>query len=246
VGEAIGESAGVSERYDRDFATVDLYTGFAYGHLLFGELSADAVYRTMRDLLLIERDVTAVLDVGCGVGRFLYDCAPVMTGARFVGVDLSANMCVRAQQILRGSEPIPLDVWERRGRRGVVFDAVRDLGNVSIARASAERLPFASMMFDVVASTLVLCRLGNPEQGLAEMVRVLKRGGRLLLATPFGFNEAELWERFYPPERLREKLEMLGLRVEEWVDGVMYREVFDVWGNAQEWRVTVIAARLMV
>lgn len=246
MGEARRESAFVSERYDRDFATVDLYTGFAYGHLLFDDWSADPVYRTMKDLLLVERGVGAVLDVGCGVGRFLYDCAPELPSARFTGVDLSTNMCVRSRQILCGTEPVALDVWERRGRHGTVFEAVRNFKNVSLARASAEQLPFASMTFDAVASTLVLCRLSNPEQGLAEMVRVLRRDGRLLLATPFGFNVPELWESFYPPDRLRMKMEILGLRIEQWIDGVTYREVFDVRGNSQDWKVTVIAARLMV
>jgi len=236
----------VSERYDRDFATVDLYTGFAYGHLLFDDWSADPVYRAMSSLLLQETGARKVLDVGCGVGRFLYDCAPQMPSAEFTGVDLSANMCTRARQILRGGEPIALDVWERRGRRGVVLHAARDLANVTIARADAERLPFLPMTFDAVASTLVLCRLPKPEQGLAEMVRVLKRNGRLLLATPFGFNASELWQSFYPPDKLRTKMELLGLRIEEWIDGVIYREVFDIRGNAQEWKVTVIAARLVV
>jgi SAM-dependent methyltransferase len=236
----------VNDRYDRDFSTVDLYTGFAYGHLLFDEWSADPVYRAMTDLLLADRPTGRVLDVGCGVGRFLYDSAPELPEVCFVGVDLSVNMCLRSHRILIGREPIPLPAWERRGRPGVIFDAPRDLSNVSLSIASAERLPFASMTFDVVAATLVLCRLTDPEKGLAEMVRMLKPRGRLLLATPFGFNTPGLWETFYPPDRLRSKMAMLGLEVETWIDGVKYREVFDIHGNAQEWNASVIAARLLV
>jgi SAM-dependent methyltransferase len=46
--------------------------------------------------------------------------------------------------------------------------------------APAEELPFADSSFDTVVSTLVLCTVADPRRAVAEAVRVLRPGGRLL------------------------------------------------------------------
>jgi len=229
-----------NDRYDRDDGPVDLYTGIAYGHRVFGEGAAEGLYRTMSALVLASGGGD-VLEAGCGVGRILYDCAPAMAGSRFCGVDLAYRNCRRAHQILRGGEPVPLGAWAHRGRPGAALRETKKLENVWIAQASALALPFVPASFDVVTAALLLCQLDDPITALAEMTRVLRPGGRLLLATPFGFRAAELW----PGEQaLRPALAGFGFQVEEWFDGLLYREVLDARGNAHEWRVTCIAARL--
>ncbi|WP_420629731.1 class I SAM-dependent methyltransferase [Candidatus Leptofilum sp.] len=47
--------------------------------------------------------------------------------------------------------------------------------------ADAQKLPFASSQFDAVVGTLVFCSIPQPELALAEIKRVLKPDGRLLL-----------------------------------------------------------------
>jgi SAM-dependent methyltransferase len=169
-----------------------------------------------------------------------------MPSTDFTGVDLSYNMCLRASALLRGNDPVPLPGLARWGWPNIVFSDARQFANVRIAQASALDLPFAPMTFDAVAATLLLCRLPDPVRGLAQMVRVLRPGGRLFLATPCGFNTAEPWESFVPPERLREHLAVLGLRIDEWFENLGYRERIDAHGNAHDWRVRVIAATLVV
>ena len=44
-------------------------------------------------------------------------------------------------------------------------------------RASAEALPFDDDSFDTVVATLVFCTVGEPEQAIAELKRVLRPGG---------------------------------------------------------------------
>jgi len=62
-----------------------------------------------------------------------------------------------------------------------VRDGRRSQGmSVTYHEASAERLPFADETFDWVVFTLVFCSVLHPEQGLGEVHRVLKPGGRLL------------------------------------------------------------------
>ena len=234
-----------ASRYDRDFNVPDVYTGIAYGHRIFGRGDAEGLYRTMSALLLAASPRT-VLDLGCGVGRLLYDCAPALPAAEFAGVDISYNMCRRSVQLLLGQEPVELPGLARWGWPGVTFAETRQLANVTIAQASALDLPFAPLTFDAVVATLVLCRLPDPVAGLAQMVRVLRPGGRLFLATPCGFTSAEHWESFVPPKRLRAHLALLGLRVDEWFEDLRYREVIDAHGNAHDWRVRVIAATSVI
>lgn len=49
-----------------------------------------------------------------------------------------------------------------------------------VVEAPAEWLPFGDASFDTVVSTLVLCTVDDQPGALAEIVRVLKPGGRLL------------------------------------------------------------------
>lgn len=50
-----------------------------------------------------------------------------------------------------------------------------------VVEAPAERLPFPDDSFDTVVCTLVLCTVDDPDRAIAEVRRVLKPGGRLLL-----------------------------------------------------------------
>jgi SAM-dependent methyltransferase len=53
-------------------------------------------------------------------------------------------------------------------------------GRARGVQAPAERLPFASDSFDTVVSTLVLCSVGDQDDALAEIRRVLRPDGRFL------------------------------------------------------------------
>lgn len=53
------------------------------------------------------------------------------------------------------------------------------------------RIPFDDQVFDIVMSTEVLEHVFEPDRFLAEAVRVLKPGGRLILTVPFAFPEHE-------------------------------------------------------
>jgi ubiquinone/menaquinone biosynthesis C-methylase UbiE len=52
---------------------------------------------------------------------------------------------------------------------------------VSLVNARVENLCFKSETFDTVFATLVFCEVKNPYDGLREIVRVLKPGGRIIL-----------------------------------------------------------------
>ncbi|MCK9376262.1 MAG: methyltransferase domain-containing protein [Syntrophobacterales bacterium] len=103
----------------------------------------------------------AVLDIGCGAGvDSLVAAHLVGEGGRVVGVDVTAAMIETARGHLA-----------RLGWPQVRFEP-----------ADAEALPFPADDFDAVISNGVFNLTLDKEQALAEAHRVLKPGGRLMLA----------------------------------------------------------------
>ena len=102
-----------------------------------------------------------VLDIGCGGGVDTLIAAIMVgpTGAA-VGIDMTPEMLARAQRNLEETS----------------------LNNVSFQQASGEDLPFPDRNFDVVISNGVFNLVPDKARTLAEVFRVLKPGGRLLLA----------------------------------------------------------------
>lgn len=64
---------------------------------------------------------------------------------------------------------------------GRVAAAARRRAPIPLAVADAQHLAWADAVFDTVVGTLVFCSIPRPELALAEVRRVLKPGGRLLL-----------------------------------------------------------------
>jgi SAM-dependent methyltransferase len=101
-----------------------------------------------------------VLDVGCGTGPFTL--AALDRGARITSVDIGVELLRRAKD--KGA-PRPL------------------AGN-------ATALPFPDASFDLVISSECIEHTAHPERSVAEMLRVLRTGGMLVLTCP---NRAWRW-----------------------------------------------------
>jgi ubiquinone/menaquinone biosynthesis C-methylase UbiE len=95
------------------------------------------------------------LEVAVGTGRNL---AYYGQGVSLTAVDLSAAMLELARQRAAAV-----------GRK------------VELSVADAQALPFDTAQFDTVVATLALCSIPDDRAGVAEMARVLKPGGRLVL-----------------------------------------------------------------
>jgi len=117
-----------------------------------------------------------VLDVACGTGLVTFQAARrVGSGGSVIGIDISGEMVLAAEHRARGLA----------------------LGNVQFQRMDGELLAFADGSFDVVVCALGLMYMPEPEQALREMRRVLKPGGRLLLAV-WGERARCGWSAVFP------------------------------------------------
>ena len=112
------------------------------------------------------------LDVGCGEGRF-------------------CRMLASAGHVATGLDPT---------RR--MIEAATDRGGGRFVQGRAEAMPFADASFDFVVSYLSLVDIEDIDAALDECRRVLRPGGRLLIANLSGYasalperSEADGWLR---------------------------------------------------
>ncbi len=146
-----------------------------------------------------------VLDIGTGKGRFVIPLARHV--ARVTTVDINAE-----EQRVAQMEALYAGVAAR----------------LDFVLADARALPWRAGSFDAVTSWNVFHHLDDPESVFNEMLRVLKPGGKLVLAdfSPSGFrimdamHEAEGKQHPHPPSRFphwRAELQNNGFAVRRFV-----------------------------
>jgi ubiquinone/menaquinone biosynthesis C-methylase UbiE len=136
-------------------------------------LPSDVIAQWLDELtaLVPATGVTAILDSGCGTGRF---AAPLAArfDARVYGLDPSAKMLALA----RRNSPTMLPL-----------------------QAAAEAIPARSESFDLVFVSLALHHIGDRPAAFREWRRVLRPGGRLAIRTStVETADSYLWLRFFP------------------------------------------------
>jgi demethylmenaquinone methyltransferase/2-methoxy-6-polyprenyl-1,4-benzoquinol methylase len=152
--------------------------------LLNDIMSAGQHRRWKRRLVELAGEPRDVLDLCCGTGDIAMKFAQV--GARVTGVDFTWEML----QVAAG----------RCGREKV--------SRLHWIRADALRLPFSENSFDVVSVGYGLRNLADIGQGLREILRVLRPGGKFL-SLDFGKPESLAFRALYFGY-LRVVLPMLG------------------------------------
>ena len=107
----------------------------------------------------------------------LLDAAGVGAGKRVLDVATGPGYCAAAATA-RGADAVGVDV------AGEMLTLARRLHpGIEFVQGNAEHLPFDDGSFDAVVGNFLILHLGRPEQGVAELARVLRSGGRLALST---------------------------------------------------------------
>jgi SAM-dependent methyltransferase len=151
----------------------------------------------------------AVLDLGCGFGRHAFEAA--RRGARVVALDAGRD-----------------EVLAVRATFAAMFEA-HELAAETRAVAvqgDALALPFADEIFDRVICSEVLEHIPDDVGAMAELARVLRRGGTVAITVPRRGPERINWAlsdeyhsvpgghiRIYSRRELEERLASVGLRV---------------------------------
>jgi ubiquinone/menaquinone biosynthesis C-methylase UbiE len=128
----------------------------------------------------------AVLDLGCGIGRFTPALADTFGGPVY-GVEPSEQM--RRQAMEHAGHPA-----------------------VTYLDGTAEAIPLPDDEVDLVLLFLTMHHWADPLQGLKEVARVLRPGGVVLLRAQFGDQMPDLfWYRYFPSARRVDATMYLGV-----------------------------------
>lgn len=113
--------------------------------------------------------------------KFTVDLANVKSGEKVLDVASgSGDLAMAFAKVAGAANVWQTDINEAMLRVG--RDRLTNLGLATPnALCDAENLPFASELFDLVTVAFGLRNMTHKEQALAEMTRVLKPGGRLLV-----------------------------------------------------------------
>jgi len=160
---------------------VDLFATIAPRYDLINDLQSFGLHRVWKRRLVrlaAVRPGDRALDFCCGTGDVSFALA--RAGADVTGLDFSAPMLAVAER----------RKLETRNRKPETRSAPLFL------QGDAQNTPFPEKHFDVVTISYGLRNLASFEAGLAEMFRVTKPGGRLLVLD-FGKPDNSVWRSFY-------------------------------------------------
>lgn len=120
----------------------------------------DVLWRNLLVKKATRVNPSRILDVATGTGDLAIALSKKIPNANITGFDLSAGM---------------LEV----GRKKIIKENLTD--KIKLIQGDAENMPFEDNSFDVITAAFGIRNFETLENGLSEMYRVLKPGGKLLI-----------------------------------------------------------------
>lgn len=155
------------EPFDAYELWADTYEKTDGNALLFADESA---VRPLLESLPLQGK--AILDAGCGAGRYL-EILQRFQPRLFVGMDFVPNMIEKARKRIDLAPSVELQV------------------------SRLEQLPFKDEKFDFVVCTLVLGHILRLESAVAELARVLRRNGTMVISCFHPYGQLLGWVRSF-------------------------------------------------
>lgn len=145
----------------------------------FMSLGIDIIWRKKAIRELREVKPQHILDVATGTGDFAFEAIGILKPQKVIGVDISKGMLKVAQEKI-----------DKR-KMGDVFE---------VRLGDSEKLLFDDNSFDAVSVAYGVRNFENLEKGIADMYRVLKPGGKLLIlefSKPKAFPVKQLYNFYF-------------------------------------------------
>ncbi|TQV72664.1 bifunctional demethylmenaquinone methyltransferase/2-methoxy-6-polyprenyl-1,4-benzoquinol methylase UbiE [Exilibacterium tricleocarpae] len=188
---------------DKAERVADVFHSVAAKYDLMNDLMSAGIHRLWKRFALelsAVRSGHTVLDIAGGTGDLSYRFS------RLVGPQGQVVLADINESMLRVGRDRLLD-------RGVA-------GNLQVAQADAQQLPFPDNTFDCISIAFGLRNVTDKDQALASMLRVLKPGGRLLVLE-FSKPGNRLLEKAYDAYSFR-VLPLMGKLVADDADSYRY------------------------
>jgi len=148
-----GKKQQVAAMFNNISGTYDFLNHF----LSFG---IDIIWRKKAIKALSTLQPKHILDVATGTGDFAFEAIKILNPDRITGVDISAGMLAVAEEKINKRQ-------------------LQDKFNVALG--DSEGLPFADASFDAVTVAFGVRNFENLEQGLRDICRVLRPGGKAVV-----------------------------------------------------------------
>jgi len=145
----------------------------------FMSLGIDIIWRKKAINELKKDKPSKILDVATGTGDFAFEALGILKPNKIIGVDISQGMLDIAQQKI-----------EKRGLSD----------HFAVKLGDSEKLPFDDNDFDAVTVAYGVRNFENLESGLADMLRVLRPGGKVVIlefSKPKAFPVKQLYNFYF-------------------------------------------------
>ena len=143
--------------------------------------------RAMLALLPADLRGRAVLDAGCGSGRYLLHAAR-RNARRVLGVDLSSEMLARARSELK------IENEQLRNEHSLNYSQF-SIFNSQFIQGSLESIPLRDKWADLTVCGLTIGHVERLDAALAELCRVTRPGGTILCSDFHPIGHALGWRR---------------------------------------------------
>lgn len=148
------------EKFERESQDQVFKFTSIYGWMPFSKEGFDVVTKW------ITKKDKKILEAGCGSGRKCIGLAKKFPNSKIIGIDLSTKTLKIA-------------------KKGV---QIRKLKNMKFKKADIFKLPFKNNHFDVVFNVGVIEHFEDYKKIVKEMKRVVKKGGKIIVAVPHKLN----------------------------------------------------------